>query len=208
MAELVVRPLARVGLTPNMVSVLGFGLNVGVAYVLATGNLRLGGVLLLLAGAADMLDGALARITQSQSTFGAFFDSVLDRYSEAAIVVGLTYTYTVHHNTTAVVLLLAFLVGSFMISYTRARAEGLGLECKVGLLPRPERIIILGLGLLLGILVPVLILLVALTAATALQRIYHVWRQTLQPSAGRSPAQQSNTSLPATTGMGEAREEA
>src|SRR5579884_581419 len=158
MAELVVRPLARVGLTPNMVSVLGFGLNVGVAYVLATGNLRLGGVLLLLAGAADMLDGALARITQSQSTFGAFFD--------------------------------------------------LGLECKVGLLPRPERIIILGLGLLLGILVPVLILLVALTAATALQRIYHVWRQTLQPSAGRSPAQQSNTSLPATTGMGEAREEA
>lgn len=175
-AEIVVRPLAVIGISPNAVTVVGLALNVGVAFVLASGALQIGGVLLLLAGGFDMLDGALARLTKRFSTFGAFLDSVLDRYSEAIIAGGLLYNRMQHHDQIAVMLLYALLVGSFMVSYTRARAEGLGLTCKGGLVPRPERIVLLALGLLFALLTPVLIILVVLTQITTLQRMLHVWR--------------------------------
>jgi CDP-diacylglycerol--glycerol-3-phosphate 3-phosphatidyltransferase len=177
-AEAVVAPLAALGVTPNMVTIAGLFLNAGVALVLASGRLQLGGALLLVAGAFDMLDGALARRTGKPSTFGAFLDSTLDRYSEAIILLGLIYAETQQGHTLEVMLLGALLTGSFLISYTRARAEGLGLECKVGLLPRPERIIILAAGLIFGLFTPVLIALAALTNLTAVQRMVHVWRLT------------------------------
>lgn len=182
-AELAVRPLARHGVTPNTVTVLGFLFNLVTAAVLATGHLTLGGILLLVSGLFDMLDGALARITHLHSVFGAFLDSLLDRYSEAAVLLALLVVFSLRHDTAVVVLVYAAAVGSLLISYARARAEGLGLDCKVGIAPRPERVIILGLGLLLGgmAIIAALIVLAVLTHVTALQRLYHVWRQTHPP---------------------------
>ena len=178
-----VSPLAALGVTPNMVTVGGLALNVGVAWVLATGHIRIAGGLLLIAGAADMLDGALARRTQKFTIFGAFLDSTLDRYSEAVVLLGLTYVEAQLHAELNVMLIVGTLTGSFLISYARAKAESLRLECKVGLLPRPERILILAIGLLFPILTPVLIILVVLTNLTALQRIFEVWRVTRTPDA-------------------------
>jgi CDP-diacylglycerol--glycerol-3-phosphate 3-phosphatidyltransferase len=136
--------------------------------------------MLLLAGSFDMLDGALARVTSQQSTFGAFLDSLLDRYSEAAILLALIYQFTIRHDTLPVVLVYIAAVGSLLISYARARAEGLGIETKVGIAPRPERVIILGLGLLISedTTIAALVILAVLTHVTAIQRLYDVWRQT------------------------------
>jgi CDP-diacylglycerol--glycerol-3-phosphate 3-phosphatidyltransferase len=190
-AEGLVRPLARRGVSPNAVTLVGFLLNVLTACVLASGHLSIGGVMLLLAGTFDMLDGALARITSRQSTFGAFLDSLLDRYSEAAILLALIFQFTIRHDTLTVVLVYVAAVGSILISYARARAEGLGIECKVGIAPRPERVMILGLGLLFkeNTTIAALIILAFLTHITALQRLYHVWRQTRdQQGEARRPA--------------------
>lgn len=179
-AEGVVAPLARLGVDPNLITVIGFVLNIVTAAVLATGHLTEGGVLLLLSGLFDMLDGALARIGNSQSDFGAFLDSLLDRYSEATILLALIYVFTVHHQTANVLLVYGVAVGSILISYARARAEGLGLEAKVGIAPRPERVLILGAGLLINAdtTVIALAILAFLTHVTALQRLLHVWQQT------------------------------
>jgi len=178
LAGSVVAPLATIGVTPNTVTVAGLFLNGGVAWVVATGQFRAGGILLIVSGAFDMLDGALARRTNALSVFGGFLDSTLDRCSEAIVLIGLIYAETQMHHTLEVMLAAGILTGSFLISYTRARAEGLGLECKVGLLPRPERIIILAAGLTFPILTPVLIILAVLSNLTAMQRIAAVWRMT------------------------------
>lgn len=180
MAEGVVTPLARLGVTPNTVTVIGFLLNLLTAGVLATGRLTLGGLFLFAAGLFDMLDGALARTTQRQSIFGAFLDSLLDRYSEAAVLLALLVVFSLRHNLAAVILTYLVAIGSLLISYARARAEGVGLECKVGIAPRPERIIILGAGLLFNqtTTVAALVLLAIMTHVTALQRLYHVWKVT------------------------------
>jgi CDP-diacylglycerol--glycerol-3-phosphate 3-phosphatidyltransferase len=179
-AEAVVRPLAAIGLTPNAATVLGFLLNVLTAAVIATGHLTYGGILLFISAGFDMLDGALARVMRRQSSFGAFLDSLLDRYSEAAILAALIYVFTIRANTGVVLLAYLVAIGSLLISYARARAEGLGLEAKVGIAPRPERVIILGIGLLIGFsaTVAALVILAVLTHVTAIQRLYHVWRQT------------------------------
>jgi CDP-diacylglycerol---glycerol-3-phosphate 3-phosphatidyltransferase len=179
MAEMIVRPLALLHVTPNTVTIVGLFLNGVVGWVIAGGHLVSGGILLLVAGGFDMLDGALARVTKKFSTFGAFLDSVLDRYSEAIVGFGLLYHEMLAHDTLVVGLLYAYIIGSLMISYARARAEGLGLDAKVGLLPRPERIVILAVGLIFHVLlVPVLVILAILTNFTALQRVYHVWQGT------------------------------
>lgn len=179
-AESVVAPLARLGVDPNVITVVGFLLNIVTAAVLATGHLSAGGALLLVSGLFDLLDGALARVGNNQSTFGAFLDSLLDRYSEATILLALIYVFTVRHHTANVLLVYGVAVGSILISYARARAEGLGLEAKVGIAPRPERVLILGAGLLINgdTTVIALVLLAFLTHVTALQRLVHVWRQT------------------------------
>src|SRR5438270_9536406 len=182
LAEGIVTPLARMGVTPNAVAVVGFLFNVLTAGVLATGHLTAGSILLFFSAGFDMLDGALARVSSQQSRFGAFLDSLLDRYSEAAILGALVYVFTVRHNTPVVMLVYAVAIASLLISYARARAEGLGLDAKVGIAPRPERIIILGIGLLINLetAVAALVILAVLTHVTAIQRLYHVWRQTEQ----------------------------
>ncbi len=180
MATLLVTPLVKSGVTPNMLTVMGLLLSLVTAAVIAPGHFIIGGALLLFAGIFDTFDGALARLTGKASVFGAFFDSTLDRIAEAGIGLGLLWYYTAHHNLAGTTLLYLVIIGSLMTSYTRARAEGLGLECKVGLMARPERVIALGVGLLLGptITLWVLALLAGATWFTVLQRIAHIWSVT------------------------------
>jgi CDP-diacylglycerol--glycerol-3-phosphate 3-phosphatidyltransferase len=194
-AEAIVSPLARLGVDPNVLTVVGFLLNLVTAGVLAAGHLTAGGVLLLGSGVFDMLDGALARVAGRKSDFGAFLDSLLDRYSEATILLALVYVFTIRHETAEVLLTYAVAVGSLLISYARARAEGLGLEAKVGIAPRPERVLILGAGLLFNqaTTVAALIVLAMLTHVTALQRLYHVWQQT---SAPKEPGDHASGRVP------------
>lgn len=186
-AEYPARLLARLGLTPNALTLIGLLLNALVAGVLALGHPVLGGVLVLVANAFDMLDGALARVSGKSSRFGAFFDSTLDRYAEALIYLGVMAW--LFHLGDAGLLLAAYLgiVGSFMVSYSRARAEGLGVQGEVGWLPRPERILLLALALILHqyLLAPVLWLLAVMTNFTALQRILYA-KKALDPSRDKA----------------------
>jgi CDP-diacylglycerol--glycerol-3-phosphate 3-phosphatidyltransferase len=176
------RIVARTNLSPNVITVIGLGLNFVVATVIASGNLILGGVLLLIAGAFDVVDGAVARATNQVSRFGSFFDSTMDRYADA-IVLGGVLLYLIDDDAGKVPILLVFvtLVGSLMISYSRSRAETLGLRGDVGFAQRAERVIILSAGLILGRPIWALWVLAILTQMTVLQRILHVWRE-LQPS--------------------------
>jgi CDP-diacylglycerol---glycerol-3-phosphate 3-phosphatidyltransferase len=171
--------LGRLGITPNMVTLVGLLLTVGVAAVLANGSLFLGGWLLIAAGLFDLFDGALARATNQTSRFGAFFDSIIDRYSEAVIFLGLLIHYQRAdgpQTLTAISLVYCAILGSVMVSYTRARAEGLDFECETGWLGRPERITILCIGLILNWLIVALWVLAIFTNFTAIQRIFHVWK--------------------------------
>jgi len=187
-AEAVAKLLARTGVSPNVLTLVGFVLNVLVAIVLASGSLRLGGILLLLAGLFDTLDGALARVTRASSRFGAFLDSTLDRYSEAALLFGLLFEATRRRDAPVELLTFVVIVGSLMVSYCRARAEGLGLDCEVGIAPRPERVLLLGLGLILHLEVIALVILALLTHVTAVQRILHVRAATKEATPPSLPA--------------------
>ncbi|MEX0790967.1 MAG: CDP-alcohol phosphatidyltransferase family protein [Actinomycetota bacterium] len=181
--------VGRAGITPNMVTVAGFLVTIAAAGAIAQGRFLLGGLVLIAGSVSDMLDGAVARATGKISKGGAFLDSVLDRLSDAAVFVGLIWWYSngseaglpstaaagVHHL--GVQLALAGLILSLMVSYLRARAEGLGFTCNVGIAERPERIFILCTGLILNQMIPALVVLVAATAVTVVWRFVHVWRQ-------------------------------
>jgi len=171
------RVLARTGLTPDAASILGFVINAAVAVVLASGRFGLGGLLLLIAAPFDMVDGAIARATGKGSPFGAFLDSMLDRYSEVVLFFGLLWH--VQHDptnaTTRTFLIYGCATGSLLVSYARARAEALGFDNEVGILARPERVVGLGAFLLFGWTDLILWLLAVLTYITAIQRLIHVW---------------------------------
>ena len=154
-----VKGLIRLGLTPNAVTTIGLILNIGVAALFIVGAEKTnqgdlsyvgwGGALILFAGLFDMLDGQVARIGNMSSKFGAFYDSVLDRYSEMFMFLGVCYYLVSHHYFLSSLFAFIALIGSMMVSYTRARAEGLGIECKGGLMQRPERVVIMGLSALI-----------------------------------------------------------
>ncbi|MBS1604959.1 MAG: DUF4833 domain-containing protein, partial [Bacteroidetes bacterium] len=153
-----VRVLIRMGLTPNMVTTIGLLLNIGVAVIFICGAeegrrgdlsyVGWAGALILFAGLFDMLDGQVARLGKMSSPFGALYDSVLDRYSELVLFLGICYYLVAHHYFLSSLFAFIGLIGSMMVSYTRARAEGLGIECKGGLMQRPERVIIIGVSAL------------------------------------------------------------
>src|SRR6201996_4967194 len=153
-----VKVLIRLGLTPNMVTTIGLMLNIGVAVVFIEGAedtnrgdlsyVGWAGGLILFAGLFDMLDGQVARLGNMSSQFGALYDSVLDRYSELILFLGICYYLVSHHYFMSSLFAFIGLIGSMMVSYTRARAEGLGIECKDGLMQRPERVIIIGVSAL------------------------------------------------------------
>ena len=180
--EALVRPLARLGVQPNTITTFGFILSLVAAAAVWQGMWPWAAILVLVAGAFDMVDGALARVSDQGTTFGAFFDSTLDRLSEAAIGLGLIGYFLSFGDNLTVMGTAIMLVGSQMVSYTRARAEGLGLSCNVGWFQRPERVIALGLALLFPfdfiiVLKIVIWLLAILTLLTTLQRVIHVWYQ-------------------------------
>jgi CDP-diacylglycerol--glycerol-3-phosphate 3-phosphatidyltransferase len=140
--------------------------------------MRIGGLLVPLVALFDALDGTLARLTGRRSRFGAFLDSTMDRFSEAILYLGLLIFYTRLGAGREILLIYATIVGSLMVSYARARAEGLGLDCKVGLLTRLERVAVLTIALILDQVSAALWILAILTNFTAFQRMYHVWRAT------------------------------
>lgn len=185
LTEPAVRVIAKTKLSPNVLTILGFLITLVIAWVLAIGHLFLGGFLVLFSGWFDLLDGALARSTGQITKFGALLDSTLDRLGEAALLFGLLIFYLSPdslHPLQGSLLIFAILVGSVMVSYIRARAEGLGLECKVGLFTRPERLILLALGLILSridlvALLIVLWILAVGTNLTAIQRLFYVWQR-------------------------------
>ncbi len=180
--------LESTGITPNGLSVIGFVFSAAIGLLFAFGYLRIGGFLLIFAALFDTLDGALARATGQVSEFGAFLDSSLDRYSEGVTLAGLAFFYAELGNSTVeLMLLFATLLGSLMVSYTRARAEAVGIECKVGIMQRPERIIVLVIGLLTGWVTIALWILAILTNFTALQRIFDVRKQTQLVTEHNSP---------------------
>jgi CDP-diacylglycerol--glycerol-3-phosphate 3-phosphatidyltransferase len=172
----VARLVSKTGISPNGITVIGFLLMVGVGLVLSQGYLRLAGVLLIVAALFDALDGALARIQDRVTPFGAFFDSTMDRYAEAAVFLGILVYFLREGASTEVVLTYIAIIGSLMVSYTRARGEGLGVSIRGGLLSRLERMVILVLFLLLNQLAIALWILAPLTNLTALQRIWLTWR--------------------------------
>lgn len=174
----IIRFISRSGVTPNMLTSLGLLLNVGVAAILSQGHFAAGGLLLIGASLLDALDGSLARLTGRSSRFGAFFDSTLDRYSEAIVYGGLLFYFSSQSARAESLLVYAAIVGSLMVSYTRARAEGLGLECRVGLATRVERVVLASLGLVLGWVSLMLWLVTILAHLTALQRMLYIWRST------------------------------
>lgn len=179
--------LARWGLTPNLVTGIGLILNVLVAVIIAQGNLVSGGLLLVAAGGFDMLDGAVARASGTVTRFGGFFDSTIDRYSEAVVYGGvLIYVLGSPDYRLGSLLVLAATAGSLLISYARARAEAAGFSASVGLLARPERVLILAIGLVFNQLIPALWILAVGTHLTVITRMAHVWRvsRSLEQRAG------------------------
>ncbi len=197
--------IAAVGLRPNHLTVLGLVFSIAAGLAFAMGRFRTGAVITCLSGLCDILDGQLARKTNTITRFGAFFDSALDRIADAALLLGFSWFYMsnlvdmavnpqrvlinlqrgLEPLTWAVIAMLAMLaaVGSLLVSYTRARAEGLGIDCKVGWFERPERIvlvIIMGFAGLGPVIPAGLLILVALSFTTAFQRMAHVYGRTRQ----------------------------
>ncbi len=168
----IVRALARVGVTPNALTIAGFAGNAIAAAFVVQGWLVAAGVVVLLASALDMLDGALARATNQVTPFGGVFDSVLDRLSEAVVLFGICWYQLDLGNREEALLAFVAVVGSLMVSYTRARAEAAGVMLKDGLFTRAERVVLTGAALILGLLRPALWLLAVLTLLTTLQRLY------------------------------------
>jgi len=179
--------LAKAHVTPNVLTLLGVLGSAGAATLLARGQFLAGGIVVLAAGALDILDGALARATGQVTRFGAVFDSVMDRVSEAAILFGLLYYYTDRDAREESLLILAALAGSMLVSYIRARAEILGLSMKEGLFTRAERVIIIGVGSMIDQVRIALWILAVLANLTALQRLFLVWRKTRKEEPSDTP---------------------
>jgi len=174
----VVRILSKSGITPNVLTFINLTLNIIAAYVIAAGYFLLGGVLVPVAGLFDLLDGALARFNKQTTRFGAILDSVVDRISEAAILCGLLIWYMPQEEAgLEIILIFVVLIGSFLISYIRARAEGLGWQCQVGLFTRAERVIVLAIGLLANQIFIALCVLVVFVFITVVQRLVYLSKQ-------------------------------
>ncbi|HKQ64722.1 MAG TPA: transglycosylase SLT domain-containing protein [Methylomirabilota bacterium] len=168
----------RFHLRPNHLTLLGLGVSLLAATFFCAGHIRKGGLLLILAGLCDFFDGSLARASGQVSSFGAFLDSVIDRYSDLVVLLAIVVLYAQVPLTRGAIVAMAGLIGSMMVSYTKARAESIGVRCTVGIMERPERMICLIAGALFDLLEPALWVLAVLSNLTALQRIAFTWRAT------------------------------
>lgn len=169
--------LARTGITPNMITAVGLAGAVGAAVLVARGSFLAGGILMLAAAALDLLDGMVARASGRVTAFGGVFDSVCDRLSEAAVLGGLLFRLSSEGKREEVVLAFAAVVGSLLVSYLRARAEAAGLQLREGLFTRPERVVVLGAGLIVDQVRIALWILAVLANLTVLQRLWVVRRR-------------------------------
>ena len=185
----IVRGLALTRISPNVYTAIGLGISVCAAYLFgkASGDntarlFRYAGAVIFLAGFLDMVDGRIARATNQVTVFGAFFDSVVDRYSDAALYFGLLVYYARANRFFYVVLAAVVMISSVMISYTRARAESLIGTCKVGFMERPERLVLVILGAVFNSMAPVLWVIAVLGSITVIHRIWYTYQRT-QPEA-------------------------
>ena len=170
------RGLEQAGISANLLTVIGLGFSVITALLIAIGELRWAVLGLIASGFVDLLDGAVARRSGQASPRGAFFDSVTDRVSDAVVLGGVAW-YLAGESPYLPILAFAAAALSMLISYERARAEGLGYDARGGLMERAERMVLLGIALFFDLLVPALWLMIVLTALTAVQRFIKVWRQ-------------------------------
>src|SRR5580698_7903735 len=173
----IVRGLALSRIHPNVLTALGLAINIGAAALLAVGQFRWAGVVIIGAGVFDMVDGRVARETNRVTRFGGFFDSVLDRYSDLALLMGLLVYYSSINRSFYIVLTAIVMTGSVMISYTRARAENAIPKCKVGFLERPERVVLIIIGALFGRMAPVLWVIAVLSNLTVVHRMMYTWQE-------------------------------
>jgi phosphatidylglycerophosphate synthase len=177
----VISLLARTGLTPNTVTWIGFVITIVAGVLVIIRHPLAAGIVVLVAGFFDMLDGALARTTGKVTHFGAILDSTLDRVCEAILLVSLLVVFVQDGKTTESILAGVAIPGSLLVSYVRARMEGLGIECKAGLFTRPERVIVLALGLLLSkfdyALLAALSIIIFFSYYTVIERMVYAWRK-------------------------------
>jgi CDP-diacylglycerol--glycerol-3-phosphate 3-phosphatidyltransferase len=172
--------IGRTSISPNALTILGLLLTMGSAVLVWYGHFVTAAILFTVGSLFDMLDGAVARLSEQVTPMGAFLDSTFDRVGEGVVLTAIALAYARDASLWMVGAAFATMIGSFLVSYSRARAEALGLDCKVGLMTRPERLVLIGLGLLLqkfGVLPPVMYILAVLTAVTVMQRILHVRKQ-------------------------------
>lgn len=184
-ARRLVPKLRLLGVTPNLLTVIGMGITAAGALLVAAGLLIPGGIVLVLAAVFDILDGAVARVTGKVYRYGAFLDSTADRYAEGFTFIALLYYFLFNDgakpHTVEAMLVIAALQGSLLVSYVRARAQSLGFVCDGGILARPERVLLVVVGLIIPpLLLVALWVLAVLTNLTAVQRIFFVWRQSRQ----------------------------
>jgi CDP-diacylglycerol---glycerol-3-phosphate 3-phosphatidyltransferase len=181
----IVHGLALTRISPNVLTFMGLVINIGAGVLFGFANadnqrrmFLYAGLVIIGAGIFDMVDGRLARATGQVTTFGGFFDSVIDRYSDVALFFGLLVYYARANRFFYVVLVALVMTGSVMVSYTRARAESLIEQCKVGFMERPERIVLVIIGALFNRMAPVLWVIAVLSTVTVIHRIIHTWRRT------------------------------
>jgi CDP-diacylglycerol--glycerol-3-phosphate 3-phosphatidyltransferase len=175
--RLIVRALALSKINPNVLTFLGLVINMAAAAFLAFGHFRTAGFVIIFAGLFDMVDGRVARETNRVTRFGAFFDSVLDRYSDLGLLVGLLVYYGTINRPSYVVLTSVVMTASVMISYTRTRAENIIPTCKVGFLERPERVVLLIIGALFDRMAPVLWVIAILGNLTVIHRMIFTYQE-------------------------------
>jgi CDP-diacylglycerol--glycerol-3-phosphate 3-phosphatidyltransferase len=171
--DAIVRGFAASGVNPNFLTFIGFGINLLAAYLFAYGYFRWAGLTIILAGVFDMTDGRVARLEGRVTPFGGFYDSVMDRYSDLCLLIGLVIYYGRINRFQYVSLVAVAMIGSVMVSYTRARAENVIPSCKVGFLERPERVVLIIIGAFFDRMAPVLWLIAVLSNVTVIHRIIH-----------------------------------
>jgi CDP-diacylglycerol--glycerol-3-phosphate 3-phosphatidyltransferase len=190
----IVSALALSRVHPNVLTFIGLLINIWAAFLFAEGKFRWAGMVVIGAGLFDMVDGRVARETNRVTKFGGFFDSVLDRYSDLGLLVGLLVYYASINRFFYVVLTAIVMTGTVMVSYTRARAENTIPKCKVGFLERPERVVLIIIGALFNHMAPVLWVIALLSNITVIQRMIFTWQETrgLESSPARSTKMQDS----------------
>jgi CDP-diacylglycerol--glycerol-3-phosphate 3-phosphatidyltransferase len=184
--DAIVRAFAATGINPNFLTFIGFIINCVAAYLFAYGYFRWAGATIILAGIFDMTDGRVARLANRVTPFGGFYDSVMDRYSDLSLLIGLLIYYGRINRYFYVTLVAVGMIGSVMVSYTRSRAENLIPTCKVGFMERPERVVLIIIGALFDRMAPVLWLIAVLSNITVIHRILFTRQEARKLAASQS----------------------